>query len=372
MSYLDLLYNCDMRWIIIFLGVLLLALVAQNNLWKQGVFIDRQMWIDHVQDVHELNEKMLAPTVYGHPGTLLVEVAIIARSLLGVSYEQALYAAMAMINALVIAAIAVVCCALRPHSWWWLLAVLLLLFNRLYTIATPPSALAAPFVVLITLLGWLMYERADRSARLLPYGWGLIVGLSAAVRFDITVAVAVALLLFLAARLGLPAAIRSAVAASVSFFVANPFMWFFPVKHISDLMAVINHHYTEYGTLPQQLGIWGLFNVSPIAVIGFVVAIIVVCLNRRMRLISSVSYLAMLIALTVVIVTIILNSRFQAARYFFPLAFLWEVILAWLLLEAIPRLKFNFLRQPRWRSLSYHAALVVLLRCWRAGNCLCL
>ena len=331
----------------LFLGTFFVALIIQSLTWRNFEYIDKQMWIDesrYIQtgDAEAFNRR----TAYGHPGGPPVIINMLAHSLLHTSYEHGLAGSLALLNAAAIAACATICYILRPQTLWWLAAAGTLTCSRLYPASTPPSAAISPLIVLIFLLALWLYEKASQVKGSHILILGATIGIAAATRTDITVAVAAPLMLLLAPRIGWKKITGTAVFAAIFFTLGNPFMWIMsPLQQVVDLFWQIQYHIVDYPATP--IGLASVLLISPLAIMAIGIAVVMVLQRKKVPSSIPVPYLLTMIVITIGISIILLNARSQAPRYFFPFAFLWETFLPLFILELLPHIRFNFLAHAK-------------------------
>lgn len=332
----------------IFWGTLAVSLIVQGALWRSLSFPDQSMWTEHSRHIRELDPRMFDVSVYGHPGAPIVDGVIIAHEVFGVSYEAALPGILALIISLAIAGVCVVSYRLRPQLLWWVAAGGLLMFSPLYLTATPPAAVISPLLVLVFLFAWLLFERASNYPRWWPLALGALLGAAGATRADISGAAALVLLFFLSSRVPKKQLVVIFGAAAGVFTVLNPFMWFMPLQHVIGLINVMQYHYLTYE--PHTLAASEALLISPLSVIGILLAVVCVWLLPTNQQIMPRRFAVALMVFTVVFAAVIFTASYQADRYFFPLAFLWETLLPLYLLSLVPKLTISFAANAKAQS----------------------
>jgi hypothetical protein len=150
------------------------------------------------------------------------------------------------------------------------------------------------------------------------------------------------------------------ILALLVFYILDPFMWWMPMRHVTDLLGVMRFHYTEYEA--HQIPLAGLLLISPLAIIGLLLASAWSLLGRHISQPMPTKFLRWLILLTAAICALLLQSHYQANRYFFPLAFLWEILLPLFILEGLRHVRFDWIHSPRlFNQTQQRAALFVLM-----------
>jgi hypothetical protein len=174
----------------IFWGVLFYGFLIQLVSRTVYGFGDKTMWARQIQYLLNRDPRQFdLYGAYGHPGTPLVELGSLFHIVFGFSYDNAVTLSMSILIAMAIAVCSVLCSLLYRRSLWWLATAFILLLSRLYILATPPTAIVMPYIVLIVLATWWLWLQQLPSSRKLFFLWGVVVGLATATRLDITLLV---------------------------------------------------------------------------------------------------------------------------------------------------------------------------------------
>ena len=333
-----------MKKSLVFLASLLTAMVVQSFIWSNFEYPDKYMWVDQARYIATKNPEAFNKfTAYGHPGTVVVEIAIIAHYLFDIPYVTASNGGLAIFNSFTIAACITLCFILRPKSTWYLVAGSLLVFNRLFMASTPPTAAASPLVVLLFLITLWLYEHAKKM-RTWPFVfWGIVAGLSASSRTDITGVIALPLLFFMAFHLSWKKIAILVSTSALAFYISNPFMWTRPFGHMYDLVAEVHMHYADFYAI--HLSLWAVLLISPLAIISIALAILIIFKRKRIPPVIAPQFLILMLAITAGISAILLTARLQSQHYFFPLAMMWETFLPLFILELLSRITSSVLRR---------------------------
>ena len=353
---------------LLFLGTFAVALIIQSLIWRNFEYVDKQIWTDEARFVQTVNPEAFNKLVgYGHPGGPVIEATIAAHMLFGVSYEIALSGSLAVVNALIIAACALMCYMLRPNTIWWFIIAGTLSVNRLYPNSTPPSGVIAPLIVLLVLLALWLYEKAGQAKTSNILIFGAIIGLAGATRSDITPAMTLPLLLILYPRLGLKNIGLIILSAIISFWLTDPFMWIMsPFQHVWDLITEVTYHYKDYPA--THISPLAVLLVSPMAFISMIIAIISITQKKKLPPAIPTPFLVTLLITTIIITAVLLTARSQAPRYFFPLAFIWETLLPLFILQLLPYIKFSFLTTEKQQQKGRRLSAIVLATILIAGQ----
>lgn len=331
-----------------------IALCLQGVLWSRNAVVDIGIWAHQGEWLMSGNPEVFDfGKAYAHPGGTVVE-GVLLLSMLGVSGETAVTVLISMFNAVVITLCVWLCHQLR-RDWWWTTAVILILsLHTLYLIATPTTALAAPLVVLLCLSTIALYEKKWQPSAFALAGWGAIVGLAVATRADIGVFSSACFGALLLTVLPWTRLLFAAAVALAIFVIANPFMWFMPVQHMYDLIHKITWHYADFA--PSRLSFVGVLQLTLTSWISMSMAAVLWWKNVH---VIPTRVLVVLYAMTAILFTVFLTSQYQAARYFMPIVFIWDVLLPLFLLSALPLLAIRK-EIPTWLVKIGVLGLVVL------------
>ncbi len=269
---------------------------------------------------------------YGNPGTPVLELGTLFHALFGVTYYNAVLLSVSMLIALAVAACSIVCLVLKPDSLWWLVTTCTLLLNRMYLAATPPTAIVMPLIALIILMSWWYINQQKVLGTSYFVGWGAVTGIACACRYEIALLVSVPFSLLIAHRHGWKTMYPMIIGALFAFFVADPYLWTMPGRHLSDLVRRLTINYSQYPNIPLFAD--DFINVSWISLIC--AAWCLVLLRRRSlpRILPEASIILLLV-ISLALFIIVLFANWKSTRYLFPLAVVWEVILSLLVLEAV-------------------------------------
>ena len=353
----------------LFTGAFLIACLGQGFVFFNVGILDEAFWSAQARDVEAGSPEQYNPArAYGHPGGPVILGTIAVHHLAGISYETALPVFLTLFNSIVIAAIATLCCRLRPDSLWWLPVLGTLSIDKLYAVSTPTSALVGPLLVLLTLLTLRI------TLGILEHGavswwqlasWSLVAGLAVATRFDIGSITNLFLFGVLATTLRRRQLAVLAVAAFAVFVACDPYMWYMPVQHVGDLMGrlLLNYRHSTPASIPATLEPMHVASFSALAFVGMMLSIVGQTKVFPCRPTIPRQLVLALVPLTVLLYGIYLSARCPAVRYFIPIVFIWQVFLPLQLFDLIAGLRFQSLRTEaaRVRARQLCAAVIVLL-----------
>jgi hypothetical protein len=120
--------------------------------------------------------------------------------------------------------------------------------------------------------------------------------------------------------------------AGISFFIADPFLWFIPIQHIADLLRKFTMHYSQSLLLKMELpffvdAIW-------LSAVSFVWAFVLLR-QQRLAQIMPIPIIIVFSSISILALVGVFSSKFQATRYLFPLIIVWEVFLPLFILETL-------------------------------------
>lgn len=316
----------------IFWKAFLFAFVIQ--MVKMTIFLpDGEMWANQIHYFLSNNPLVFDfHAAYGHPGTTLVGLGCLIHIFFGLSFDTALTISVTLLIATVTAACAALCFLLQPQSLWWFTTGFILTLSRFYVVATPPTAVVMPFITLLVLALCWLWERS--ASGWLYFLWGIILGLSAATRLDISIFVGIPLFILLSYRRGMRVVVPVLTGGVLSFSITDPFLWFMPVRHVIDLFSKFTLHYANYGTsrhVPWFEWVHGI----PLAVIA-IVWFLVLHIRRRLSSVIPTEVLMAFLGISLLAGLLLIFSKFQSIRYLYPLITVWEIFLPLFALQCCP------------------------------------
>jgi len=311
----------------LFLWTFLVAFGVHYAMMNSAPIVDQEIWVRGADYLYHHNPQLLTEPTYGYPGTSLLEGAYIGRVLFSLSPKQALFFSIAALDALAIAGIAVVCRLLQPNSLWWFVAAGMMTCSRFTALATPPSIVVSFVVPLIFLLAWYAVSTQIRSKRM-AFLVGAVLGVSFATRFDISIAASGMLFVFLwRNQYRWSFFLYGLLGVAASFFVLDPYLWFMPVRHITDMIYKIFFFY-DSSTFPQDnIPLGFLIFRDPFATAGVVLMVTLLWFKTYFDTVER-RVVETILLLSAAVITVITHAKYQTVWYFFPLMNLWIIFLA--------------------------------------------
>jgi hypothetical protein len=336
----------------LFVCVLILGFAAQEVMRSMVPLYDHILWTDEVRYFVTHDDRQYDFNgAYGNPGTPMLELGSILNRL-GVSYENSVILSVNIFVAVAAAGCSVICFVLRPDSLWWLAAACTLLLNRSYPMATPPTMVAIPVITFIVLAScWFLNEREVPAPKFF-LGWGAAVGFALATRYEIALFVGVPFSLLIAYRRGWKTLLPMIAGMIFAFILANPYMWYMPVRYLGDLVRRFTINYMDYPKTP--LFTFFFVNTAWLAGLSMIWCVALLVKKRLPGVLPSPAII-LLTAISLALPVIVSFSHNKAARYFFPLTVTWEVIFSLLVLEVVPPAQTvprGWLTGVRWVVLS--------------------
>lgn len=321
---------------------MILVTGLQLVFWHTDDIIDIGFWSS--QGNWFLNDDARAydwEKAYGHPGGTIMEGTIILQKVFPFSEEEALKLFVSLFIGLIAGVTALVAYVIRKDLWWIAILAVTLSIHRIYFDTTPTSALSGPLLGLLVLYTLYIHKRLSTSKKIHPaylIFWGVICGLSAATRLDISGYIGGLLILFLYPILTIRHLMYLAVSSIIVFTLFDPFMWFMPLTHLYDMVWKIFYHYTEF--TPHHIRLSVLFDFSSLLLISMLLSLIYTKQNPSKSLTKLTYYLY---GGTFILYALFLTSHYQAVRYFFPIIVIWEILLPLYFIQIVDKINFRSL-----------------------------
>jgi hypothetical protein len=312
---------------------------------------DESIWTTAAQTMYQGDVQAFPKLdAYMHPGGPAIEGTIGFLYLFRSNYSVALTAFLIIFDSICVGLICMLAYILRKDLLWPLTILGLLSFQSLYSEAslyidlTPPSMIASLVLPLLVLLTLYMYEAKGNVRTIVLVLWCALAGLLAAARIDVGSMMTAGLLLFLLTLYDFKKVFYMGVGCVISFCVFDPFMWFDPIEQIRRLFGTATLYYSGTGFAQFTYYIVNLEKVSLLGLMGLFLGLVFLLRRKELPSVMPTRFLAFLLGMTAVITTIFLSAHSQAARYFMPLVFVWEIFLPYFLFTLISNIHFSFLQ----------------------------
>lgn len=331
---------------IIFIAIFsfIISLFFQWMRWGTLDFTDAYMWANQAEYFQTNDSRQFdALLAYGHPGGTIIEGTIAIHEIFNISYNNSLVIFITIFNSLIIAGISVLCFLLRRNYLWWITILSTLSISVMYAFSTPPSAIVSPLIVFLCLLTLYFYENKEKIKIPQILFFAFISGLAVATRADIGIFSTLVFLIFLLYKKIIDwKKLFVTIFSSIFFFILfDPFMHFMPLQHIKDLISKIVFHYAEYN--PTHMTFFNVLDISFLSFVGIFLSVFLLFMRKKIKLMLPTNFILMLFLITISLYTIFLTSHYQAARYFQPIIFIWEVFLPLLIFNLTSNISFKFL-----------------------------
>ena len=325
---------------IIFFSVFIVSFIFLCLRWNSYIMVDSGMWAAQSHYFFQGDSREFDfLNAYGHPGGPIIEGTIVIHKLFNTSYLFSEFVFIILICSIFIAGICTICFLLNKDKLWWIAVLSTLLFSWLYQYGTPPSIISTLIVSFLCLLTLYLYERNEYSSLPLLL-WGITAGMSVATRADIGSIVFISFIFILFKKIDWGKIKILLITSFLSFFLFDPFMWFMPIQHLTDLLYKVIYHYSDFSI--NHLSVLSVFSISTITFIGIILALLFLLSPQKLNFLPLPRvFLWTLIVTTVVLYGIFLSSNFQAQRYFLPIIFIWEILFPLLFFSLIDKMNIN-------------------------------
>jgi hypothetical protein len=341
-----------MKSIHVFLGILLISLIAQSLLWSYSSFTDQDIWMKRITYLTEDSRNFFSTIdqqrYSEHPGMPVVMIGALAYSV-GFPLIGSLIGSVSLFISLTIAAIAVLARKLYPDNWWWLGASGLILFNPLFYSASPTDAVVSPLIVLTIMLVLLLFkERTKISIRKILLV-SLCIGLALATRIHITLLIVIPTLGLMIFFLNAKRTIAISLSALLWAYIFIPLIWFRPGIFLRETflrqISFFSGSAFPADVMPPAISLSRLSLLAPLSIIS-VCFLVLLILYKQASSLGGWKFITIMFVSSAVPIGAMFVSQLQSYRYFFPLFFLWEAFLPlWLI-------KFTQIRPSLFQSLS--------------------
>jgi hypothetical protein len=321
----------------IFIFSLVIASIIQGFIFVKLDIVDLNMWAKQAEYVQTGNPAQFDfLQAYGHPGGPIIEGTIFFHSVFGLSYRNSLLIFMTILNSLAIAGASVLCYFISKNSLWWLTIVAILSSNWLYIFSTPPSIVVSILICLLGLFSLYIYEKKEIKPPALAL-LSILIGLVISTRVDVGAVMVVSFLIFMKPKIIWRQIFFIILGAGLFFILFDPFMWFMPIQHVSDLLFKIIYHYEYFA--PSKISLFYMFNISTFLLLSIFLSAASLFLKEKNKLPIPPRFIYTLFITTIVLCFIFFTSQYQTPRYFLPIINIWETLLPLLIFSLASNLK---------------------------------
>lgn len=334
---------------ILFVSVFCLTLAVQYASWSYFDYTDQEVWESAVSIFSEGKEISLSDVSFGYPGMTILWLGrfFVAEGML---VPKATALSISILISFSVALATLLAYLLRKNSFWFAGVFGLLLFSRLYTFATPPSAVVTPLIVSLFLYMLYLFERPNIGKRSLIF-LGVLLGLALLTRLDI------GLLVFCAVLVPAYVLFREKTFyifgfSCLVFVLGDTHLWHTPLTYIYEVFIKIQDHTLHtYGGHTYV----NIFTSSPLAFISLVFGLILF-FGYKKEFTLPRGYFVWFLVTTLGIAALLLIPESRVVWYFYPLLFTWEILLPLFLFMLLPKIQvpkpFLFLNEKRLEAVT--------------------
>ncbi len=309
----------------IFIFCFVIACFIQGFIFTKLGMADFSIWAKQAEYVQTNNPAQFDILgAYGHPGGPIIEGVLILHNAFDLSYENSLLILMIILDGLAIAGTCALCFVLSKNNLWWPIVLITLSSNWLYANSTPPSTMVSLLITFLCLFSLYIYKKEKVEPSLLVF-WSILAGLIIATRVDIGSIMVFLFLLFLKSKISWQQMFYIILGTGASFVLFDPFMWYMPVQHISDLLFKIIYHYEYFA--PNRLTFSDVLTISIFTFISMFFSIIFLFMEEKIESPLPPKLIYILLIVTAALYMVFLTAECQASRYFLPLINIWQTFL---------------------------------------------
>ncbi len=343
---------------------LILIVVFLASLFSQLIFypkydLDRSMWSNQAQYFLEGDNRQYDfLQAYGHPGGLIIEGTILISNLFYITYDKALFIFLLFLGSLIITAICYLIYLLKKNLFFVLTTFFVLGFHRFYLNLTPTSYIASLLFVLQAFYSLYLYENREKLKFKDVLGFSLLSGLIMATRIDIGFIGTLFFGLFLLPRISMRDFIYFTFLTIGSFVLFDPYMWYMPLQHISDLAYKFIYHYEFFNQV--ELDLPRILDISNLVIIS-VTSFLFLYFNTRKKISLNIRFIFFVLSVSIISYYIFLTSQINAIRYFMPFILIWEVLFPFIILDLFEYLQNKTPNLFKKTDVFYLKILLVLI-----------
>jgi len=335
----------------LFLATFLVSFLVQISYFQTIYFGDNLKWVERVENLsHDIFERPIHIDFKnnqdqfrygGHPGTTILLPAAIAYRF-GADPQTALTTAIVFLTAIATASIVTTCYFLRPSSQWWLAAGFIITIHPLYFYSTPANAVIAPLITLLSLLTYLVFTTRHQNKPLPQLAFAATLGACLATRIPITIFIGAPLLTFIYPYLPRRRFLTILGGSLITAYLLIPFLWLMPLEFLKIVVLRTSSHLVFTGAPGFSLTPGLFLMYAPLTVISFIM-IGLLLIVPRYKPPLDIKYLLVLILITGFTTAIFVAAKFHSLRYFFPVIFIWDILLPLFLLHLSSSFRLDFI-----------------------------
>jgi hypothetical protein len=336
----------------------LLCLFFQIIFLPSNTIIDQSMWANqalYFQNGDERQYDFLQ--AYGHPGGPVIEGTIILQKNFNINYEDSVYYLLILFNSFIIAFIVYLIFLWRKSLYFVMTTFLILGFHRFYPDLTPTSYIASLIFVLQAFYSLYLYENREKLKFKDILGFSFLAGLIMATRIDIGFIGTLFFGIYLLPKITMRDFIYAIFLILGSFVLFNPYMWYMPFQHISDLAYKFIYHYQFF--TDTKISLLDIFSLS-IFILLSLLAFLFLYFNNKKLISINLRFFYVVIILSFFLYLIFLSSKINTIRYMAPIIILWEILFPFLVLDLL-KLKNKFFLQYKKSNFEFLFKILIVI-----------
>lgn len=346
----------------LFVGLFFIVICTQF-LVLDKMTLDRSMWADQASYFGTNDERqydfLLA---YGHPGGPIIEGTIVLNKLFSINYDNALFYFLLFFGSLIITLICYLIYLLKKNLFFVLTTFLVIGFHRFYAELTPTSYVASLLFVLQAFFSLYLYGNREKLKFKDILGFSILSGLIMATRIDIGFIGTLFFGIYLLPKMSIRDFIYAVFLILGSFLLFDPYMWYMPFQHISDLAYKFIYHYEFFVT--TKMNLLNIFSISIFPLFSLLILFFLSIFDIK-QISLNLRFYFMLLVVFIFTYFIFINSQITTVRYFVPIILMWEVLMPILILDLLSSHKLsNFIKDAYdFKHKNFIIIFILLLFC---------
>lgn len=328
--------------------------------------LDRSMWANQALYFENNDQKQYDfLQAYGHPGGIVIEGTIITKYFLPLKYNalllkyiDSLSLFILLINSIIITFICFLVYFLTKNLFFVLSTFLVLGFHRFYSDLTPTSYIASLIFILQAFYSLYLYENREKLKLKDIFGFSVLAGLIMATRIDIGFIGTLFFGIYLLPKISMRDFIYAIFLILGSFVLFDPYMWYMPFQHISDLAYKFIYHYQFFAD--TKLSLLDIFSLSIFVLLSLLAFLFLYFKNKKLISIN-LRFFYIVIILSFLLYLIFLSSKINTVRYMAPIIILWEILFPFLVLDLLKLKNKLFLQYKKSNFEFLFKVLIVII-----------